>query len=345
MISIVCPFYNEEAILESSVELMLRNLQSLSADWELIIVNDGSTDSSLEIARDLEGQNERMRVVSYAKNRGRGFALRTGVQNARGAIVVTTEIDSSWGDDIVYRLVAELEKRPEADIIIASPHLPAGGYRNVPLVRVLLSTIGNYIIRTGLNYGVTMNTGMTRGYRRKKFLALALNEEGKELHLEIVNKALAFGYRIFEIPVVLEWKDHKLGKMPRKRRRSKSNVSSLIRTHLLFSVEVSPSRYLFVVAALLFLGAGVFFVWAVINLFNPQPSIYVLLTSFFLAMFAMLIFGIAAIARQNRAILRELWRLGRGSEDTQSQMYSGNRLNEIVDTNHGGATKTHATNE
>ena len=309
MISIVCPFYNEEAILEASVKLMLRNLASLSDEWELIIVNDGSTDRSLEIARALEREHPRLRVLSYPHNRGRGYAIRTGMAQARGDCVVTTEVDSSWGDDIVHRIVAELKKRPDADIIIASPHLPGGGYKNVPALRVFYSTFGNYIIRSGLTFSVTMNTGMTRGYRREKFLALPLDEDEKEMHLEIVNKALAFGYRIYEIPAVLEWKDHKLSTQAGKKRKSSAKINKLIRTHVLFSLMAAPFRYIFAVSGMLLVGSVVFFALAVYNLFTPAPSVFLALTSFFLALFAFLIFAVGLLAHQGREILREMWRV------------------------------------
>lgn len=76
MISVVCPFYNEEAILEASVRLMLKNLESLPDEWELLIVNDGSRDRSLDIAQQLARENSRLRVLSYTPNRGRGYAIR-----------------------------------------------------------------------------------------------------------------------------------------------------------------------------------------------------------------------------------------------------------------------------
>jgi glycosyltransferase involved in cell wall biosynthesis len=320
VISVICPFYNEEDIIEASVKLMLHNLASLGDQWELIIVNDGSTDGSLGIARELEKEHGSLRVISYERNRGRGYAMRTGIAEARGEIVVTTEIDSSWGDDIVHRIVEEFEKRPDADMIIASPHLPGGGYKNVPAHRVLLSTFGNYVLRAGLTYTVTMNTGMTRGYRREKFLALPLDEDEKEIHLEIVNKALSFGYRMYEIPAVLEWKDKKLSKKPGKKRKSSSNVQKLVRTHLLFSLGVAPFRYLYPVATLLLIASAVFIVWGVINLFLPGPSIYLILTGMSLALFGFLVFGIGVLAQQNRALTRELWKLGTRLKDIQDTM-------------------------
>jgi hypothetical protein len=231
------------------------------------------------------------------------------VSQARGDIVITTEIDSSWGDDIVRRIVDEFEQRPDADVVIASPHLQGGGYKNVPALRVFFSTFGNYIIRGGLTYGVTMNTGMTRGYRREKFLALPLDENEKEMHLEIVNKALAFGYQVYEIPAVLEWKDHKLTTRQGKRRKSSFKANKLIRTHVLFSLLAAPFRYLYAISALLSLVSVALFMRSVVNLFSPDASIFLFLSSLQVGLFAFLIFGIGVLAQQGRALQRDIWRL------------------------------------
>ena len=308
-ISVVCPFYNEELILDAAIRQMLENLESLDEEWELIVVNDGSRDRSLEIASQLEKQSPKLKVLSYPANKGRGYAIRTGISSAKGEIVITTEIDSSWGDDIVHRIIAEFEKYPDTDIIIASPHLPGGGYKNVPLMRVFLSTFGNYIIRTGLTYNVTMNTGMTRGYRRDRFLLLPLDETEKEMHLEIVNKALAFNYHLREIPVILEWKDHKFIKQPGKKRKSSASINKLIQTHVLFSVLAAPFRYIYVFALLLGLISLGLFIYSVVNLFTPAVSIYLFLASLLVGIFAVIVFFTGVLAQQGRALQREMWRV------------------------------------
>ncbi len=309
MISVVCPFFNEEANIEASVRLMLRNLAALPEEWELIIVDDGSLDRSLVLAREFEANSPELRVLSYAVNRGRGYAIRTGIAQARGDIVITTEIDSSWGDDIVVRIAAALRQRPDADIVIASPHLPQGGYRNVPLWRILLSSVGNYLIRSALSDQVTMNTGMTRGYRREKFLTLPLDEDEKEMHVEIVSKAIALGYRIYEIAAVVAWKPDKVVGSPIQKRKSSSVSSRLIRTHLLFSLMGAPFRYIYLIAALLAGVAGVFFTWSVINLLTHQVAAYLFLSSLMIGVLAFLIFGIGVLAQQGHALQRDLWRL------------------------------------
>ena len=99
---------------------LLSQLSSLDGEWELIIVNDGSRDGSEEIARRLERTSPRLRVLGYPHNRGRGHALRTGIAAARGDLIVTTEIDLSWGSTIVQDLVAATRQHPDADMIVAS---------------------------------------------------------------------------------------------------------------------------------------------------------------------------------------------------------------------------------
>jgi dolichol-phosphate mannosyltransferase len=310
MITIVSPFRNEELIIEASVRRMMANLESLDDEWEYIIVDDGSTDTSLHKARELERQFSRLRVLSYPTGRGRGHAIRFGIAQARGEIIVTTEIDSSWGDEIVASIVNEFQRRPDADIIIASPHLAGGGYRNVPANRVFLSTLGNYIIRAGLTNSVTMNTGMTRGYRRECFLTLPLDEDDKEMHLEIIAKAQAFGLRIYEIPAVLEWQNHE-SREPAAPRKSSANVNKLIRTHTLFALLAAPFRYIYLVSGGIAVIALGFFIWSVINLLTHRISIYLFLSAIVLGTLSFLIFGLGVLAQQGRAFQRDLWRLRR----------------------------------
>jgi len=304
--SIICPFFNEENIIAASVKLMLSNLGKLKEPWELIIVNDGSTDNSVSIARRLESENDNLRLVSYEYNRGRGYAIRQGAYKASGDIIVTTEIDSSWGDDIILRIVDEFKTKPDADIIIASPNLPSGGYKNVPLLRIILSRFGNLIVRSGLTYKVTMNTGMTRGYLLHRFLDLPLQEDEKEMHLEIVNKALAFGYRIYEIPAILEWKDSKLA-ATNKKRKSSARLQKLIKSHVLFSILAAPFRYLYVVSMLLFFTTLLTFGWALYNFISSLPSINLVLMAIVLAIFSFLVFSIGILSQQGKALQADLW--------------------------------------
>ena len=134
MISVITPVYNEADGIEKAVTTLRERLSAdIDEPWELIVVNDGSTDDSLGLARDAADGDERVRVVSYDVNRGRGYALRRGFAEARGDVLVTIESDLTWGEDVVRRMVEALRAKPEASLIIASPHLDGGGYEVCPL--------------------------------------------------------------------------------------------------------------------------------------------------------------------------------------------------------------------
>ncbi|MGB4107313.1 MAG: glycosyltransferase family 2 protein [Alphaproteobacteria bacterium] len=310
-ISVVCPFYNEEAIIEAAIEGMAAKLATLEHDWELIVVNDGSLDQSFSMAKRTSAGNVRIKVTGYEKNRGRGYALRYGINQAEGDIVVTTEVDLSWGDDIVHRLAEAFQKHPGADMIVASPNLPGGGYKNVPLKRVLISRLGNKIIRMGQGREMSMYTGMTRGYKREAFLSLPIDEDEKEFHLEVAQKAQAFGFKIHEIPCVLEWKDAKLARPGSAKRKSSSKIPKLIRTHMAFAAAAAPFRYILPLS-LVMLGLSVpFGIWAMVNLLTGQPSALVLITGLMLFLIGFVAFAIGMLSYQNQLIQRDLWRIRR----------------------------------
>jgi dolichol-phosphate mannosyltransferase len=318
-VSVVCPFYNEAQILESAVRTLLDRLRSLDGSWELIVVNDGSTDGSAEIAQRIaKEESSRLRVLGYATNRGRGHALRAGIAAARGDIIVTTEIDLSWGEQIVHELVAAMERWPDADIVVASPNLPSGGYKNVPLKRVWLSRIGNRVIRACMSNAVTMNTGMTRAYRRQVIQSLPLSEDEKEFHLEVILKATAFGFRIREVPAVLQWKEYK-HQGQRIKRKSSSQVNRLIVSHSLFSIFANPVRYVWTMSGIALALGVISFVWAVVLFALRMVSAYVALMSVSLAVVAMVLFVLGVVVKQGNMIQRELWliqrsQLGRARE-------------------------------
>jgi glycosyltransferase involved in cell wall biosynthesis len=310
-VSVVCPFYNESAIIEHSIRSLAENLARLSCTWELLVVNDGSTDGSDEIARRVAGDDPRLRVLGYRINKGRGAALLNGIRQARGDVIVTTEIDLSWGENIVHDLLVAVRQHPEADVVVASPHLPGGGYRNVPAKRVWLSRLGNKVIRACISDAATMNTGMTRAYRREAILSLPLHEPGKEFHLEVILKATALGLRIHEIPALLEWKDYKYAGA-RMKRKSSTRVNRLIVSHSMFSLFANPVRYIWRLSFGTFLVGLLFFAAAVVQYLTKQVSAYSAIVALLLFLAAGSLFVVGIILKQGNMIQRELWALQSG---------------------------------
>ena len=312
-LSVVCPFYNEENIIENAALAMHASLtRSFGDDFELILVDDGSKDRSRErlLAMMERTPGTRIRVLGYARNQGRGRALKTGIDAARGALIVTTEADGSWGEDIVQRLVAHLDEHPEADFVIASPHAPGGGLVNVTPRRVFLSRFGNWLIRLFFESEVTMNTGMTRGYRRGVIQPLVSLENGKEFHLEVLLKLMALQFRGAEIPAILTWQAHKLAREPAAKRTSSTNIRRTILTHLRFMVIAQPVRHFALLAAVtLACGTG-FLAFAVRSLLAGDPSAFYALIGLNLVLFALMLTGFSVMLHQIRDTMIGAWMRG-----------------------------------
>lgn len=332
-ISVICPFYNESLIIERAAQEMIRNLETLGAPWELIIVNDGSKDHSVDLALKMlkdtfpnyfsgliefnsdarafaveDTKWPRVKILSYPTNRGRGHALQAGISLAQGDILVTTEIDLSWGNRIVHEIVDYFQKHPMTDVVVGSPNLPGGGYKNVPFRRVLISRLGNRLIRLLFPVEITMNTGMTRGYKRKVIQSLQFEENGKEFHLETLLKLSFLGFQIREIPAVLEWKDSKLQNPSGPKRKSSTKIRKIAWSHLNFLMFANPIRYFWAFSFISAIGSSVFAAFAFRALLFHNIAIYYLIVAFFLALFSLLFFSFGVITAQNSKILKELWK-------------------------------------
>ena len=244
-LTLITPMYNESARIEANLGLILAAMDALGVSWEYILVDDGSTDDGCAKARRVLAGRANCRLLHYATNRGRGYALRQGFAAARGRYVVATESDLSWGAGIVAQLHQTL-RTTGADVAVASVHLPGGGMENVPTSRRLLSGVGNRIVRWAFAGELTMLTGMTRGYRREVLDALHLEEDRKEIHLEIIAKAQALGFRIVEIPATIRWDPPS----PDKPKRSGRGIYRFILSHLVLSFREASAKLLGVLAAI-----------------------------------------------------------------------------------------------
>jgi dolichol-phosphate mannosyltransferase len=309
-LSVVCPFYNEELIIVAAAERMIGNLKrQFGEDWELILVNDGSTDRSLMLLRESLGAylGGRLVVLSYPSNFGRGRALKTGIDAARGDIIVTTEVDCSWGDDIVLRLVECLNAHPETDFVVASPHLPGGGLVNVARRRALLTRAGNMLIRFFFDPHISMNTGMTRAYRRAVIQPLVTLEDGKEFHLEVLLKLVTIGFRFREIPATLTWLDHRLAADTSRKRRSSTNILKTISSHLQFIAMARPVQYFGWLAFWASLVGAGFLAAATWNLLFGGPAVFYALIGLVMFLIALLLGGYSVIFYQLREQSRDNW--------------------------------------
>jgi glycosyltransferase involved in cell wall biosynthesis len=230
-LSIVIPMFNEAENVETTLSRIKEALGPFNGTYEIVAVNDGSLDNTFEMLNRLAEKDGKLKIVSYLKNVGRGMALRKGFQNSRGEIVVSIDADLSYSPHYILDFVETLRKEPDIDFVLASPYMPGGGVQNVPIHRLWISKWGNRLLRFTMPNRIYTSTGIFRAYRKKVLDSLELESDGKEIHLEILSKALALGYHAKESPAILT---------SRKRGKSKFRFRKTAVSHLVFSAFEKP---------------------------------------------------------------------------------------------------------
>jgi len=312
-LSIISPMYNEEGNIEGTVQELRRVLANYEASWELILVNDGSTDRTFTVATELAGQYQNISVLSYPVNRGRGYALRTGFSHAQGELIVTIESDLSWNAECILDMLQRLEEDSTIDVVLGSPYMEGGRTANVPFSRLAISKLGNKLLGAAMPGQLNMVTQMFRAYRREVIEAIELEADRKEIHLEILSKALAAGYRVVEIPAVLKW---------RASGSSKFKLKATTISHLLFSFYEKPALLFGIIGVCLaiigcLIGVYIIILWQQQTL-NPVRPLMTLLILFVLSGIQLASFGfigtqiailrkeVIKIQRENRLLKKML---------------------------------------
>ncbi len=114
-LSVFFPCYNEEKNIEATVEKSIKVLKDLGLDYEILIINDGSTDRTGEVANSFAKSNSHIRVISHKKNLGYGESLKSGFYNARYEVIAYTDSDGQFDFGEITKF---LEKLDNTDLVI-----------------------------------------------------------------------------------------------------------------------------------------------------------------------------------------------------------------------------------
>lgn len=117
-LTVVIPAYNEERRLPSTLDSVEKYLESRNISYEVIVVNDGSHDGTAKLVQDVATRNPNFRLLSYEQNQGKGYAVRLGMQNGRGEILLYNDADGSSPISEVSRLEKALSEG--ADVAVGS---------------------------------------------------------------------------------------------------------------------------------------------------------------------------------------------------------------------------------
>ncbi|MFO8072014.1 MAG: glycosyltransferase family 2 protein [Polyangia bacterium] len=199
-ISVVIPIHNEEEILRGAVRELAGELSRQERSWEIVLAENGSTDRTAELAREICDEIGGVRHIS-APRPDYGLALRQGIEIARGRIVACDEIDIC---DVGFHLRAvEMLDRGEAEMVVGSKAMPGAEDRR-PLGRRAATLVINGMLRALLGFRGTDTHGL-KAFRREALLPVVEScIVGRDLFAsEFVIRAQREGLRVVEIPVAI----------------------------------------------------------------------------------------------------------------------------------------------
>jgi dolichol-phosphate mannosyltransferase len=201
-LSFVIPAYNEEGSIEDALGTLDETVKSKKLQYEIVVVDDGSKDKTLSKAMTYASKNGHVKVVSYTKNLGKGYAVKKGFMQAVGEVVIFVDSDLDINLKGISRYVEALQ---HGDIVIASKWHPQSVVE-MPLVRRLLSRGFNLLVRlmTGVKLRDTQAglKAMKKSALKSVFPRLSVERYAFDVELLIV--ANLYGLKVVEMPVDLQ---------------------------------------------------------------------------------------------------------------------------------------------
>jgi dolichol-phosphate mannosyltransferase len=203
-LAVIVPMYNEEQGAEQCVRTVNRVVASLPTRTVLIVVNDGSTDTTRKILAALSAAEPALVVLDHERNQGYGGALRTGARYAASAgYEYVLFMDSDLTND-PGSLPAFLEKmRQGCDVIKASRYVRGGRVIGVPAWKVFVSAVGNRIARYLFGLPLTDSTNGFRALRTAIFCRLDITEPGFPSIMQEIYQAKSLTRSFCEVPCTL----------------------------------------------------------------------------------------------------------------------------------------------
>ncbi|OGC04935.1 hypothetical protein A2276_03150 [candidate division WOR-1 bacterium RIFOXYA12_FULL_43_27] len=227
-LSISIPFLDEEqgiSILHSRISPVIKQLEE-NYEVELILIDDGSTDSTFDLLKQFFSQ---AKIIRHPKNLGIGAAMRSGFDAFSGDYIVFLDSDCTFAPEEICAMLEIISKDDKIDVVSASPYHPKGGVEGVPVWRLVFSKGASWLYRRLVSDRIYTYTSFMRIYKREAANKLKFENNGFIAVTEVMVRSIYLGLNIVEYPAVLS---------VRKYGRSKIKVFKVVMEHLRFILSL-----------------------------------------------------------------------------------------------------------
>jgi len=196
-ISVIVPCHNEASLVEMTYKKIKSVLQRHGYDYEIVLEEDGSTDETGAIIRDIAKHDKKVRALSFPSSRnGKGWGFKKLVEAASGDILISMDADLSVSPEVIPFMIKEMKN---ADILLTDRYSHRDS--KIPKRRFIPSRIYNFMLR--LMFGIRSKDTQSgfKAYRRETFKKISLKTDGFAYDIELLAKAYKAGLIVKEIPV------------------------------------------------------------------------------------------------------------------------------------------------
>lgn len=198
-VSLICALYNEGPTLKSSIQKILGTLEKVGKRWEIIFVEDKSTDDTREQILAISKRIKNATLVLHKKNEGRGSAISDGILVSRGKICGFLDVDCEVSPDYIPIFIGEIEKG--FDMAVATRYYERS-LRNIS--RFIASKIYSLFVKALLRVDISDTESGYKFFNREKILTVLkkTRDKGWFWDTEICARAYFSGLKISEVPVL-----------------------------------------------------------------------------------------------------------------------------------------------
>lgn len=217
-LSVVVPAYNEQERLAPTLARLHEYYEAQPYDYDVLIVSDGSQDGTNDIAREFASWHPKFKLIDYTPNRGKGYAVRTGMLAAEGDMILFCDADMATPQEETEKLLKHM--REGADIAIGSRPLKESQLeKHQPMLREMLGRASNKLIQALAIRGIHDTQCGFKIFTNKaaKDIFIRCQLDGFSFDFEALMIGHDLGYRIDEVPIrwfhqegskVVFWRDY-----------------------------------------------------------------------------------------------------------------------------------------